>query len=220
MAHRKFEAINKYNILGIEYVRLDELMALITEMQKKHREGTEPGYMCDDKGKQVAADLALNHLKVVLNKEKIHVQTIERVLKTRFEREAKEKAEEVGKKVAQAKETVDRAVEVMEKDIEEDLSDKHCPARYTVWNGVEDQETTENAWGFVEWQNGRAVCSHRPCEVMWFVDKGMAEKTAEKLGEGWEVVDMWPVMTKEQRLLRAIFSDDGEDDDEETESDF
>jgi len=31
---------------------------------------------------------------------------------------------------------------------------------------------------------------------------------------------MWPVMTKEQRLLRAIFSDDGEDDDEETESDF
>ena len=217
MAYRKFEAINKFNILGMEYVRLDELLALITEMQKKHREGTEPGYMCEDNGKKVAADLALNHLKVVLNQERIHVQTIERVLKTRFEREAKEqavkKAEQAIDNAKNALSRAEKAVEAAKEETEEESIDPCCPGRYTVWKNIQEGKSEKDSLGFKGWREGVACYTHNHRDCMWFVELGMAQRTAERLGEGWEVVDMWPVMSKEQRLLRAIFSNDGEDDD-------
>lgn len=46
----------------------------------------------------------------------------------------------------------------------------------------------------------------------------MSEKVAEKCGEGFEVVDMIDQMTAEERLLRAIFHEDGMDgEDDEPE---
>lgn len=86
------EAISKYNIMGNDYVRLDELNELIQDMKRKTHEGTEPGYICEDKNERISAELALNHLEVVLNKETIHVKCLSKVMKNRFEREAKEKA--------------------------------------------------------------------------------------------------------------------------------
>jgi hypothetical protein len=62
------------------------------------------------------------------------------------------------------------------------------------------------------------------CEVWHFTKKWMfdTKKSREALlaifydgGEGFEVVDMWEQMTKEQRLLRAILLDDHGPNDED-----
>jgi hypothetical protein len=42
---------------------------------------------------------------------------------------------------------------------------------------------------------------------MWFLTKDAAKNVAERCGDGFTVVDMWSVMSKEERLLRAIFAD-------------
>jgi hypothetical protein len=47
--------------------------------------------------------------------------------------------------------------------------------------------------------------------------RSVAEKAAELCGEGFEVVDMLDQMTPEERLLRAIFREDGMDGDMEPE---
>ena len=73
------ESISKYNIHGVEYVKLDELNELIRQMKRKASEGEEPGYICDDENERIAAMLALNHLGAVLNKEKIEAKRIERL---------------------------------------------------------------------------------------------------------------------------------------------
>lgn len=86
------ESISKYNFHGIEYVKLDELNALLVQMKKDAREGTKPGYICDDEAKRIAAHGALNHLHAVLNKEKNTVKIHERVEQARKAREAKEQA--------------------------------------------------------------------------------------------------------------------------------
>lgn len=93
---------------------------------------------------------------------------------------------------------------------------KRCPARYTVWYR-DDGETTQHFMGFVRFESGIPVFTNRPCKATWFVWRGMAEKVAKKCGEGFEVVDMINQMTKEERLLRAIFREDGMDGDEEPE---
>ena len=62
------ESISKYNIHGIEYVKLTELNELIRDMKRKASKGTEPGYIEPDKDKRMSAMLALNHLGAVLNK--------------------------------------------------------------------------------------------------------------------------------------------------------
>ena len=90
---------------------------------------------------------------------------------------------------------------------------KRCPARYTVWYR-DDGETTQHCMGFVRFESGLPVFTNRPCKATWFVWRDMAEKVAEKCGEGFEVVDMINQMTKEERLLRAIFREDGMDGDE------
>ena len=199
---RKYEAISKYTIMGSEYVRLDELNALIREMKQKTREGTEPGYMCEDEGKRISAYLALNHLSVVLNKEKAQV---DRMMKTLRDATGLLKLRKQIKQEADEKE---------EKPEEEDAM---LPGRYTLWSGVTNGGPAKDAVCFVKWEDGQPVYSNHPCVAMWFVDEDVAEKTAAKLGDGWEVVDMWPVMTKEQRLLRAIFCGDEDDPEGEPE---
>lgn len=91
------------------------------------------------------------------------------------------------------------------------------PARYTVWHRGEDEGTTQDSFGFVQFVNEVPMFSNRPCAVMWFVSKGAAENVAERLGEGFEVVDMWNTMTKEERLLRAIFAEEDDDGEEPCE---
>lgn len=92
-----------------------------------------------------------------------------------------------------------------------------CPGRYTVWYRT-DEDTTQHCMGFVRFEKGIPVFTNRPCKAMWFVWRQIAEKVAEKCGDGFEVVDMIGQMTAEERLLRAIFREDGMDgEDDEPE---
>lgn len=86
----------------------------------------------------------------------------------------------------------------------------HCPGRYTVWYR-DDGDTTQHCMGFVRFEKGIPVFTNRPCKATWFTWKGMAENVAERCGDGFEVVDMIDQMTAEERLLRAIFREDGMD---------
>jgi len=93
---------------------------------------------------------------------------------------------------------------------------KRCPARYTVWYR-DDSDVTTHCMGFVRFENGHPLFTNHPCMATWFVWRDMAEKVAERCGEGFEVVDMIDQMTAEERLLRAIFREDGMDGDVEPE---
>lgn len=93
---------------------------------------------------------------------------------------------------------------------------KRCPARYTVWYRDDSEETT-HCMGFVRFEKGHPVFTNHPCMATWFVWRDMAQRVAEKCGEGFEVVDMFDQMTPEERLLRAIFREDGMDGEEEPE---
>lgn len=90
----------------------------------------------------------------------------------------------------------------------------YIPPRYMVWYR-DDGETTQHCMGFVRYENGIPVYTNRPCKASWFTHKEAAEKVAADCGEGFEVVDMWNQMTKEQRLLRAILLDDNSPNDED-----
>jgi len=93
---------------------------------------------------------------------------------------------------------------------------KRCPARYTVWY-LDDSDVTTHCMGFVKFEKGHPLFTNRPCMATWFVWRDMAEKVAERCGDGFEVVDMIGWMTAEERLLRAIFREDGMDGDMEPE---
>ena len=93
---------------------------------------------------------------------------------------------------------------------------KRCPARYTVWYRDDSEETT-HCMGFVKFEKGHPLFTNHPCMATWFVWRDMAQKVAEKCGEGFEVVDMFDQMTPEERLLRAIFREDGMDGEDEPE---
>ena len=155
------EAISKYDIMGHKNVKLDELMALIHVMRRKYREATEPCYIHQNDDQRIAADLSLNHLCVILNKEEIGVETMMRVLKTRIEREEKE-----------------QATRKEDKPKAESKPQKHCPGRYSVWYRT-DEDTTQHFMGFVRFEKGIPVSTNRPCKATWFVWRGMAEKVAE-----------------------------------------
>ena len=88
---------------------------------------------------------------------------------------------------------------------------KRCPGRYTVWYR-NDEDTTQHCMGFVGFsKNHMPMFTNRPCMAKRFVWRGEAEAVAQICGEGFEVVDMIDQMTKEERLLRAIFHEDGMD---------
>ena len=79
------ESISKYNLNGIEYVKLSELNELIKAMKRKSLDGREPGYFCPDVNERRAAMLSLNHLEAVLNKEKTEQKIHERLEKAKEE---------------------------------------------------------------------------------------------------------------------------------------
>lgn len=59
------------------------------------------------------------------------------------------------------------------------------------------------------WEKGEAVITDKAGEAMHFLYEGMAQKTAERLGEGWMVLDTCPEACADaKRLLAAIFAED------------
>lgn len=227
------ESISKYNFHGIEYVELSELNDFLKQMHRNY-DDQKVGYFIPEEDKRVAAHGALHHLSAILNKERNRWGMHEQIEKVRKEREAKEEAQRKANRennkaeaVQSAEKAIERtkgvieraekAVDELKAEMRKEDAKKRAriPARYSVWHRGDDEEITRDSFGFVRFVNGIPMFSNRPCAVMWFVSKGAAENVAERLGEGFEVVDMWPVMTKEERLLRAIFAeedDDGEED--------
>lgn len=227
------ESISKYNFHGIEYVELSELNDFLKQMHRNY-DDQKVGYIIPEEDKRVAAHGALYHLSAILNKERNRWGMHEQIEKVRKEREAKEEAQRKANRennkaeaVQSAEKAIERtkgvieraekAVDELKAEMRKEDAKKRAriPARYSVWHRGDDEETTRDSFGFVRFVNGIPMFSNRPCAVMWFVSKGAAENVAERLGEGFEVVDMWPVMTKEERLLLAIFAeedDDGEED--------
>jgi hypothetical protein len=147
------------------------------------------------------------------------------------EKEADEKAEAIKQAedaIERTRNALDRAEKLLDglKDEESEKPSEtakkppkrkgHCPGRYTVWYRTDD-ETTQHCMGFVRFEKGIPVFTNRPCKACWFVWRGMAETVAQKCGDGFEVVDMIGQMTAEERLLRAIFREDGMDGENEPE---
>lgn len=166
------ESISKYNLNGIEYVKLTELNELIKAMKRKSLDGTEPGYICEDKGERRAAMLSLNHLEAVLNKENTEQKMHERLEKTKMQREAQEETDE--------------------------------PAG--SWMVYKAGNKPREFWHFIEWRNGKPIIGQ--CDGMVFTYEGMAQHVAEKLGEGWKVIDVsQEACKKAERLMAAIFDE-------------
>lgn len=197
------EAISKFNIFGSEYVKLEDLNELIRDMQRKTREGKEPGYMNQTKEQSIAVDVALGHLRVILNKERNFDGILCKLMKTRFEREEREAAEKEAVKEAEA------SVEPM-KDAEKllhmgDADETDEPEG--SWMVYKPGRKKNEFWLFREWDDGDAVIGKYGGMV--FTYKGMAEHVAEKLGAGWVVIDVSQESCKKaEKLMAAIFSDD------------
>ena len=171
------ESISKYNLNGIEYVKLSELNELIKAMKRKCFDGTEPGYICEDIGERRAAMLSLNHLEAVLNKEKAEQRMHERLEKAKMQREAQEETDE--------------------------------PAG--SWMVYKAGSKPKEFWYFMEWRNGKPIIGQ--CDGMVFTYEGMAQHVAEKLGEGWKVIDIsQEACRKAKRLMAAIFAEPPKED--------
>ena len=75
---------------------------------------------------------------------------------------------------------------------------------------------------FVEFRHGKALFSDYADLGMVFTFKGMAEHIAEKLGKGWEVLDLDKVYEESasaKRLLAILFRDDDDEDEEDENED-
>ena len=167
------ESISKYNLNGIEYVKLEELNDLIRDMKRKSIDGTEPGYICEDMGERRAAMLSLNHLGAVLNKEKT-----EQKMHERFEKEKEQ-------------------------------MDADEPAG--SWMVYKAGRKPREFWYFIEWRKGKAIIGQ--CDGMVFTYEGMAQYVAEKLGEGWKVIDVsQEACKKAERLMAALFDEPPKED--------
>lgn len=76
-------------------------------------------------------------------------------------------------------------------------------------------ETRYDIEYFREWDNGKAVITRKPFQCMYFDYESMAKEVAERLGEGWEVLDASPEEHADRkRLLNVLFGTT--DDDVET----
>ena len=76
-------------------------------------------------------------------------------------------------------------------------------------------ETRYDIEYFREWDNGKAVITRKPFQCMYFDYESMAKEVAERLGEGWEVLDASPEEHNDRvRLLNVLFgtTDDGEEE--------
>lgn len=167
------ESISKYNLNGIEYVKLTELNELIKDMKRKSLDGTEAGYICEDMGQRRAAMLSLNHLEAVLNKEKTEQKMHERFEKTKVQMDADEPA--------------------------------------GSWMVYKAGSKPREIWYFIEWRKGKPIIGQ--CDGMVFTYEGMAQHVAERLGEGWKVIDIsQEACKKAERLMAAIFAEPPQED--------
>lgn len=166
------EFISKYNLNGIEYVKLSELNELIKAMKRKCLDGREPGYICPDVYERRAAMLSLNHLEAVLNKEKTEQKMHERL----------------------------KQMEAQEEDEPEGS-----------WMVYKAGSKPREFWYFIEWRKGKPIIGQ--CDGMVFTYEGMAQHVAEKLGEGWKVIDIsQEAYRKAERLMAAIFAEPPKED--------
>lgn len=67
----EFKYLEEINLDGKIYVNKAELRALIKSEKGKVLAGTEKGYIEKQKGRRIAAFLALNHLSMLINKREI-----------------------------------------------------------------------------------------------------------------------------------------------------
>lgn len=198
------EAISKFTIFGSEYVKLEDLNEFIRDMQRKTREGKEPGYMNQTKEQSIAVDVALGHLHVILNKERNFDGILCKLMKTRFEREEKEAAEKEAVKEAEASVEPMKDAEKLLHDMD-DAEDTDEPKG--SWMVYKPGRKKNEFWLFREWDNGDAVIGKDGGMV--FTYKGMAEHVAEKLGAGWVVIDVsQEACERANKLLDALFRDD------------
>lgn len=66
-------------------------------------------------------------------------------------------------------------------------------------------------WYFIEWRKGKPIIGQ--CDGMVFTYEGMAKHVAEKLGEGWKVIDIsQEACKKAERLMAAIFAEPPKED--------
>ena len=203
------ESISKYNFHGIEYVELSELNELLHEMIKNYRVGEKPGFIIKSKAERVAATGSLYHLSAVLNKESIRPKMHERLEDTRKKREAIAETEKTIENAKAALKRAEQAVKAAKVEIGDDDEDDEEPGDYMV---VKRGEKPREWWFFREWDNGKPVIGQNGGMV--FTYKSAAEHMANRLGEGWNVVDVSEEECEKcERLLSAIFSDEDDDDD-------
>lgn len=200
------EAISKFTIFGSEYVKLEDLNEFIRDMQRKTREGKEPGYMNQTKEQRIAVDVALGHLHVILNKEKNFDGILCKLMKTRFEREEKEAAEKAAEKAVKEAEEGAVAINDAEKLLHMGDADESDEPKGS-WMVYKPGKKRGDFWLFREWDDGDAVIGKDGGMV--FTYKGMAEHVAEKLGAGWVVIDVsQEACERANKLLDALFRDD------------
>lgn len=86
------------------------------------------------------------------------------------------------------------------------------PGDFIVYRKGENKYDIEY---FSEWDHGEAIITRKPHRCMYFDYESKAKETAERLGDGWEVLDASPEAHEErQRLLNVLFGTT-EDDAEE-----
>lgn len=57
--------------------------------------------------------------------------------------------------------------------------------------------------------HGKPTFTYYPCIAMHYVNRTDAQAVADFIdNDQWEVIDLYPTMNREERLLHAIFNDD------------
>jgi len=69
MTAREFEGLTEITLNGRVYVDKVELLKLIKDEKKRHRERKEKGYLHSNREQAFAAEFSLNHLAVLINKK-------------------------------------------------------------------------------------------------------------------------------------------------------
>ena len=109
----------------------------------------------------------------------------------------------------------DEALGYIETDDEE--GDKEKPESKRGYIVIKDGDKALSHTVFVEWRNKQPVYCNCADYAMIFVHRPIAEHIAEKLGKGWYVLDLdelWRESDEARSLLKAIFRDDDESEDE------
>lgn len=73
-------------------------------------------------------------------------------------------------------------------------------------------ETRYDIEYFREWDNGKAVITRKPFQCMYFDYESMAQNVAERLGEGWKVLDASPEEHNDRVMLLNVLFGTTDDD--------